>query len=58
MEELMFCAYCDELIKGNSYIYDGEEYCSRECFLAAQNEIEGEIDKYREEWEQEIEEDY
>lgn len=54
----MFCAYCDELIKGNSYIYDGEEYCSRECFLAAQNEIEGEIDKYREEWEQEIEEDY
>jgi len=41
----MFCAYCDELIKGRSFVYDGEEYCSRECLLAAKEEIEGDLDE-------------
>ena len=52
----MFCAYCDEIIKGNAFVYDGEEYCSRECLTAACEEIEGEIDKYVEDWEEEYEE--
>lgn len=53
-EDSMFCAYCDELIKGSSFVYDGEEYCSQECLLAAQEEIEGDIEKYEEDWEEEF----
>jgi hypothetical protein len=53
----MFCAYCDEMIAGKSFIFDGEEYCSRECLEAAKSEVEGDvegIDKETEEnWEEE-----
>lgn len=51
----MFCAYCDEIIKGKSFMYDDAEYCSRECLMAAIEELEGEIDKYEEDWEEEYE---
>jgi len=54
MEAEMFCAYCDEFIKGRSFVYDGEEYCSRECLLAAKEEIEGDLEKYEENWQEEI----
>ena len=50
----MFCAYCDELIKGSSFVYDSEEYCSQECLMAAQDEIEGDLEKYKEDWEEEF----
>jgi uncharacterized protein YbbC (DUF1343 family) len=56
VEALMFCAYCEEIIKGNAFVYDDEEYCSEECLLAAHEDIEGELDKYAEDWEEEIEE--
>jgi len=49
----MFCAYCDEIIKGKSFIYDDAEYCSQECLTAAIEEIEGEIEKYEEDWQEE-----
>jgi hypothetical protein len=53
----MFCAYCDEPIKGRSYVYGDEEYCSEECMLAAREEIEGNISDYEEDWEEEVDED-
>jgi len=54
----MFCAYCDEIIKGSAFVYDGEEYCSEACMLAAhdEDEIQGDIEKYEEDWEEETEE--
>ena len=52
----MFCAYCEELIKGKAFIYDGEEYCSQACLEAAHEDIEGELDKYEEDWNEEFEE--
>lgn len=55
LEDQMFCAYCDEIIKGKSFMYDDAEYCSRECLMAAIEELEGEIDKYEEDWEEEYE---
>jgi hypothetical protein len=56
-EVKMFCAFCDELIKGHAYVYDGEEYCSSECLSEAhEDDIEGDLDKYMEEWEEELEE--
>ncbi|MCD6161195.1 MAG: hypothetical protein J7K40_02135 [candidate division Zixibacteria bacterium] len=51
----MFCSYCNEFINGNSFVYDDEEYCSKECLMAARDEIEGDLEKYMEERE-EIEE--
>ena len=56
MEDLMFCSYCDELIKGSTYVYEDEEYCSKECLLAAKHGIEGDLAKYEEDWEEEFEE--
>jgi hypothetical protein len=55
-EGLMFCAYCEEIIKSNAFIYDDEEYCSQECLLAAHDDIEGDLEKYEEDWEEELEE--
>ena len=52
----MFCAYCDELIKSNAYVYDGEEFCSAECLALAHDDIDGDLEKYAEEWEEEYEE--
>ena len=52
----MFCSFCNELIKGSAFVYDGEEYCSRECLLEAHEDLEGELDKYEENWEEEYEE--
>jgi len=56
MEDSMFCSYCDELIKGNAFIYEGEEFCSKDCLIAARDDIEGDISKYQEDWEEEFEE--
>ncbi len=57
----MFCAYCDEMITGKSFIFDGEEYCSKECLEAAKAEMEGNVDEYDEdvdeEWEDESEDE-
>lgn len=52
----MFCAHCDEFIKGSSFIYEDEEYCSKECLLAAHGEVEGDLSKYEVDWEEELEE--
>ena len=52
----MFCSFCNELIKGSAFVYDGEEYCSQECLLADHEDLEGELDKYEENWEEEYEE--
>ena len=51
MEDLMFCSHCDELIKGSAFVYEDEEY-----LLAARDEIEGDLAKYEEDWEEEFEE--
>ena len=51
----MFCTFCNEFIKGNFFVYDDEEYCSKECLTEAKGDIEGDIDKYMNECE-EIEE--
>jgi len=40
----MFCAYCDEMITGKSFIFDGEEYCCKECLEAAKAEMEGDAE--------------
>lgn len=54
----MFCAYCDEMITGKSFIYDGEEYCSRECLEHAKAEANEDLDddvieEDEEDWEEE-----
>jgi hypothetical protein len=58
----MFCAYCDEMIAGKSFIYDGEEYCSRECLEHAKAEANEDLDddvieEPEEEWVDESDED-
>jgi hypothetical protein len=58
----MFCAYCDEMITGKSFIHDGEEYCSRECLEQAKAEIDENVEddvaeEPEETWEEETEED-
>jgi len=59
----MFCAYCDEMITGKSFIYDGEEYCSRECLEQAKAEIDENLEEDAitepddEKWEEETDED-
>jgi hypothetical protein len=58
----MFCAYCDEMIAGKSFLYDGEEYCSKECLEHAKAQVTEDVDddgadEPEEEWEDESEED-
>jgi hypothetical protein len=58
----MFCAYCDEIIAGKSFIYDGEDYCSRKCLehAKAQANEDGDddvVEEPEEEWEGESDED-